>query len=855
VDNILVSIIILNWNGFESTKLCLESLKDLSYPNIEIILVDNGSHDGSKTKLPKLLRKLKVPTQFINLPSNTGFTGGHIAGFEKAQGEILFLLNNDSVADPQIINNALNIFKSDDKIGAVGGRAFFWNDANPIFNDKNQYYSFQTINPFTAEVTTLEYGLKQCQPNNVSGSAVFVKREAVDKVGYLDNRFFAYYEESDLFARMKRAGYKVIYSPDIKIWHKVGESTRDKQGFYYYLIFRNQFMYAYKNFDKQYLLVFLRYYFYTFFLKALLYSLLSRGQDKLMNRARLKSFAWNALHILPTIRARRLLQKRYGQGYSELMIAENFQPVSILLDATDASKKSVEKTLESINRQSVLPAEVIIVTKKEMAGTEEFGLNIRQVVDAGLFVTEPWNLAFICSNEEWLLLLEAGDTLDEDFVKSSYLTALRTKANIVYPTEVNKHPTPAKFQINGFKKRNTIGQSLLVSRHAMRSVGGLANGDIYHSTWKLVADTIMLTHTKIVRSAAKILSGQQADNTDSRSSLDYPEFNQVSAFRYWVWTSPQPIGRLLRVLKSIFLSSKLATLLKVLSANIKVQNNRSGGPISLIRVVGQLIFLRTKSVKSSLIYNYDLYKQRRLIKNTQDIIADFSVEDLPVFINCRDRVTDLKKLVAWLKGVGVKKIALVDNDSTYPQLLEFYQASGCQVLPLGFNHGHKAPWESMAVGILAKDSFYVVTDPDIIPDKSCPRDALDYFHDILQKYKEFMKVGFSLKIDDLPDHYQLKKTVINWESQFWKKELEPNLYIADIDTTFALYRPNTWYFLENSLRTGYPYMARHTAWYQDNKCPSAEDQYYQLHASRAVNTWNMEDIPEHFKAAIAATAA
>lgn len=855
MDSPLVSIVILNWNGLASTRVCLESLKDLKYPNLEVILVDNGSSDGSKTKLPKLLDKLGLPSQFINLPQNTGFTGGHIAGLGVAKGQFLFLLNNDSVVDPQIIDKALVIFKSDKHIAAVGGRAFFWNDANPIFNDKNQYYSYQTINPITAEVTTLEDGLKQSEPNNVSGSAVFIKRAVVDEVGYLDNRFFAYYEESDLFARMKRAGYRVVYSPDVKIWHRIGESTKDKPGFYYYLIFRNQFLYAFKNFDKQYLRYFLKYYFYTFFLKALLYSALGRGKDKMMNKARLKSFGWNIAHIFPTIFARLSLRRTYGSGYSDRLISENNQPISILVDGIAATQADLKRTLESLKKQSVLPAEIVVVVRDSLPrDLLQIIEGTRQVVDKKVFEAAAWNLAFICSNEPWLFFMKAGETIDPNYLKSAFITALRTKAGVVYPSQINRSQTPARFRLNDFKKDNFMGHNLFVSRHIMRTVDGFDNslsGD--QMAWKFIAASILLAHTKIKRTSGKCMDVDIANR--SVATLDYPDFNKLSAFRYWIWTSPQPIGRLLRVFKAIFLSSKLATFLKVVSANLVVVFTPDDSSVSILKILRSLISFRFREAKNSLIVNYDIIKKRRLITQHQVSPPAFDAGSLPVFINCRDRVTDLKKLVDWLNKVGVHKIALVDNASTYPELLDFYHETSCQVLPLGVNYGQRAPWESLAIGILAKDNYYVVSDPDIIPIDDCPNDALDFFYQTLRRHKNYMKVGFGLKIDDLPVHYLLRKTVVGWEKQFWQNELEPNIYIADIDTTFALYRPNTWYFLENSLRTGYPYVATHTAWYQDSQKPSAEDKYYQLHASRTVNTWNMEDIPEHFKAAIAASGA
>lgn len=852
MNNPQVSIVVLNWNGLESTKQCIENLKHLDYPNVEIILVDNGSHDGSKNELPKILAKIDIPYKYLDLPKNTGFTGGNIAAAEVASGEILFLLNNDAVIDPKIITEAVKIFSSDPKIGAVGGKAFFWDKNNPLFDEKNRYYSYQVIDPLTAEVTTLEEGLSQCEPNNVSGSAVFVKKSVINKVGYLDERFFAYYEESDLFARMKRAGFKVIYSPNIKIWHKVGESTKDKPGFFYYLIFRNQFLYAYKNFDKAYLRKFLRYYLYTFFVKSVVFSL--SGRDRTVNLARLKSFCWNLTHIYPTIRARRKLLKLYGDGLSGKLISEVAQPISVLIDAVEASYQDLDKTLASLDKQSVCPREVIVATSQDMLGkTSPRKYRLRQVINKGIFEVAPLNLACICSNEKWIVFLRAGDSIEQDYLKTSLLVALHTKADIIYPSQINNHITPKNFKLRDFKKRNTIGRAIFVSRHSMRAVGGLDNSlESHDSIWKFIASSIMLTRSKIRQAPTKVLVLDEDHYADLQPSFTYPEFERLSPFRFWVWTSAKPIGHALHRAKNIKLISKPLIFLKVLLANTRVGFLKDKETVGLVKIFILGVRLNIRSVRHALISNYELYKEYKIAK---DVVGDsdvpFDVESLPVFINCRDRVKDLKKLVDWLHDCGIRKIALVDNDSTYPELLDYYGKTHCQVLPLGSNRGQKAPWESLAIEILAKNSYYVVSDPDIVPINECPSDAINYFHQLLQKHHNYLKAGFGLKIDDLPAHYNLRTKVTNWEKQFWQNELEHGVYIADIDTTFALYRPKTWYFLEHSLRTGPPYIALHTAWYQNSKKPTREEIYYQSHASRAVNTWNMEDIPDHFKAAIA----
>ncbi|HEV7467765.1 MAG TPA: glycosyltransferase family 2 protein [Candidatus Dormibacteraeota bacterium] len=224
--------------------------------------------------------------------------------------------------------------------------------------------------------------------------------------------------------------------------------------------------------------------------------------------------------------------------------------------------------------------------------------------------------------------------------------------------------------------------------------------------------------------------------------------------------------------------------------------------------------------------------------------------DYPIFINCRDRVTPLRALVGWLERAGCTRIHLVDNESTYPPLLDYYASTPHHVIRLGRNQGHRAVWESGAVDEHAPGEYYVATDPDIVPVEECPPDALEHFRALLDRHPDRAKVGFGLRTDDLPRHYRFSDQVRRWEGQFWSSEVEPGVYDAPIDTTFALHRPGT-AFTEpgllpshaRSLRTGPPYLARHTAWYVDSRHPDAEERYYRDHARSDVTHWNGDRLP------------
>ncbi|GAA5108155.1 hypothetical protein GCM10023339_06860 [Alloalcanivorax gelatiniphagus] len=206
---------------------------------------------------------------------------------------------------------------------------------------------------------------------------------------------------------------------------------------------------------------------------------------------------------------------------------------------------------------------------------------------------------------------------------------------------------------------------------------------------------------------------------------------------------------------------------------------------------------------------------------------------LPVMIICRDRLEPLIELVAWLEDEGLTEIHLVDNDSTYEPLVTYLASTKHHVVRLGRNVGHTSPWlpelEHLRTGP------FIVSDCDIVPDPDS-HGAVAHFIELLNRYRSVVKVGFGLHIDDLPDHYARRAEVEAWESQFWQRPLVPDVYMATLDTTFALHRPGTPYTLGPALRTGGRFMARHEPWYQDTDAPT-QDLAYFLERASSSTTW------------------
>jgi len=225
---------------------------------------------------------------------------------------------------------------------------------------------------------------------------------------------------------------------------------------------------------------------------------------------------------------------------------------------------------------------------------------------------------------------------------------------------------------------------------------------------------------------------------------------------------------------------------------------------------------------------------------SREVLSPSRIKDfkkIPIIINNRNRLTFLLELISSLEVRGYYNIYIIDNNSTYPPLLDYYKKCPYRIFRLNQNVGHLAIWATDIFKLFIND-YYVYSDPDIVPIEECPDDFMSFFVDTLKKYKFTPKVGFSLKIDDLPDCFSKKHDVINWENHFFETKVDEFLYLAPVDTTFALYRPwarNGANSAFKMFRTAHPYMARHKPWYIDNSNLTEEEKYYIEHAEMSTH--------------------
>ena len=200
----------------------------------------------------------------------------------------------------------------------------------------------------------------------------------------------------------------------------------------------------------------------------------------------------------------------------------------------------------------------------------------------------------------------------------------------------------------------------------------------------------------------------------------------------------------------------------------------------------------------------------------------------PIIINNFNHLSYLKRLIDSLEKRGYFNIYIIDNKSTYPPLIEYYKNCPYTIFKLDCNIGYKAIWETEIYNKF-KNSIYIYTDSDMEIDDSCPDDFIKHFINIIKKHPFCQKVGFGIRIDNLPDCFKNKEEVIKHESQFWINEIEKNIYRAPIDTTFALYRPYCGGPADNNqevYRTGFPYVIKHLPWYMDSNNINEEEAFY-----------------------------
>lgn len=224
--------------------------------------------------------------------------------------------------------------------------------------------------------------------------------------------------------------------------------------------------------------------------------------------------------------------------------------------------------------------------------------------------------------------------------------------------------------------------------------------------------------------------------------------------------------------------------------------------------------------------------------------------ETPIFILNFNQVSFLSKQIAWLLRAGYRDLTVIDNNSTYPPLLRYYDdmtSSGTiRLVRRPGNDGKGAVWDEH---LRELDRPFVFTSSDVVPDDCCPVDVVARLAAHLRDNPQILKAGLGLRIDDLPATYRHRREVLLWERQHWRVPAAPGLFLAPIDTTFALYRRGSEFAIQPAVRTGWPYLARHEPWYADSAHPSEEARYYAATIAPDRGAWGRERLPDSMRSA------
>ncbi|MFQ5688125.1 MAG: glycosyltransferase family 2 protein, partial [Candidatus Scalindua sp.] len=240
-----VTIVILNWNNWSDTVDCLESVYDINYPNFEIVVVDNGSTDNSVREIKSRFDSLTL----LEAHENLGFSKGVNYGIKFAMNnnaEYVFLLNNDTIVDKNVLTELVGRISKDQKVGLVGGKIYFLNEKDKIWSAGGgiKPFSKRTYHFGENQFDNREYDSER-EVDFLSGCCLLIRKEVIREIGLFDTDYFMYYEDADFCLRTKEL-FKVIYYPQAKIWHKVGNASRKSNIDYYRM--KNHFLFLEKRY-------------------------------------------------------------------------------------------------------------------------------------------------------------------------------------------------------------------------------------------------------------------------------------------------------------------------------------------------------------------------------------------------------------------------------------------------------------------------------------------------------------------------------------------------------------------------------------------------------------------------------
>lgn len=271
-----VDIVILNFECEKDTIECLASIEKMKNKNYRVILVDNGSTDGSGQRI----RDRFGYVDFMRSEENIGFAGGCNLGarrsLELARADCVLFLNNDTIVDENLLDELLEAARPDEKAGIVGAVNYYYSDPSLVHMAGHRFIWWLGVQRSVRRIRG-----KYKEIPAVSGCCMLIKKEVMEKIGFFDERFFAYYEDADYCLRARRNGFKVLAARDAKVWHKIGRVLGAKTYGEYYIYSRNQPLFMLKNCPRIFLPDFFMVYIIKIFSRMAYFFIISKKDNAL----------------------------------------------------------------------------------------------------------------------------------------------------------------------------------------------------------------------------------------------------------------------------------------------------------------------------------------------------------------------------------------------------------------------------------------------------------------------------------------------------------------------------------------------------------------------------------------------
>jgi GT2 family glycosyltransferase len=238
-DAPLVVVVLLNWNGAEDTIACVMACHALTWPNARVVIVDNGSTDGSEARLRDRLPDIEI----IQSGANLGFAGGSNVGIRRALelgAEYVWLLNNDAVPDPSALTELVDCMQRTPAVAIAGSLIYYHDDPKRLWFAGGMWEKgrLRLRHAGAGTVDRGQWGAPQ-DTGSVSGCSLLARSSQVRAIGLLAERFFLYWEDTEWCARAQQAGKRVVLVPRSRVWHKVSSSTGQRSVLQYAYFTRN----------------------------------------------------------------------------------------------------------------------------------------------------------------------------------------------------------------------------------------------------------------------------------------------------------------------------------------------------------------------------------------------------------------------------------------------------------------------------------------------------------------------------------------------------------------------------------------------------------------------------------------